>query len=528
MTVLLVDDQISVLSGLISGLDWDALGVTSIRTANSAMEARRILKEETVELLLCDIEMPGENGLSLLRWARAQGLDFVCVFLTSHANFLYAKEAIQLNCFDYILQPARYEAIQATIAKAIARVRKESAEVELERYGAVAKSYSAGLFQGVFSDWIHGGGLSVPMLCDMLQRLGEDVGPESRCLVLLGQLLSWSTEPWATQEWVYAVNNIVAECYEEADCRAFPFGIDRTLLGWIIPLGGSQDSRMESLLVPLSRAYWALRENLPCDMAFYASPVEPIERINGQAGLLLGAKADNVLPKAGVFCPGEASAVDTEDSLPDSAKLHRWGSLLVQGESATAAKEACLYLDGLAERSRLNQDTLREFWIRFQQVVISAATQQCLDLREIISVIDRGSNGKSLSDVEAAVRSLAKCFPRAEDSQCKGDLIGRIKAYVDEHLDRPINVNDVAAALFMNSDYISRQFKAEEDISIKDYILREKMEAARILLQTTNLPISVISAKQGYDNFSYFSQVYRKVMGTSPKDERSRRSEEER
>ncbi len=83
MTVLLVDDQIRVLSGLISGLDWDTLGVTSIRTASSAAKAKEILSQEPVDILLCDIEMPGENGLSLLRWARNKGMDFVCVFLTS-------------------------------------------------------------------------------------------------------------------------------------------------------------------------------------------------------------------------------------------------------------------------------------------------------------------------------------------------------------------------------------------------------------------------------------------------------------
>ena len=74
MTVLLVDDQIHILSGLISGLDWNALGVTSILTAESARKAREILEREPVDILLCDIEMPRENGLSLLRWARAQGI----------------------------------------------------------------------------------------------------------------------------------------------------------------------------------------------------------------------------------------------------------------------------------------------------------------------------------------------------------------------------------------------------------------------------------------------------------------------
>ena len=161
MNVLLVDDQIRVLSGLISGLDWDTLGVTSIRTASSAAQAKSTFLETQVDILLCDIEMPVENGLSLLRWARNRGMECICVFLTSHADFLYAKEAIQLGCFDYILQPARYDEIQATIARAIARVKDTSADKELRDYGVMAKKQEAALFQNLFSDWSAGRSLSI-------------------------------------------------------------------------------------------------------------------------------------------------------------------------------------------------------------------------------------------------------------------------------------------------------------------------------------------------------------------------------
>ena len=55
MTVLLVDDQISILSGLISGLDWNNLGITSIKTADNAAQAKEILRQEPVDIMLCDI-----------------------------------------------------------------------------------------------------------------------------------------------------------------------------------------------------------------------------------------------------------------------------------------------------------------------------------------------------------------------------------------------------------------------------------------------------------------------------------------
>ena len=114
-------------------------------------------------------------------------------------------------------------------------------------------------------------------------------------------------------------------------------------------------------------------------------------------------------------------------------------------------------------------------------------------------------------------------FPQAEqyDGNVK-KLVDQACDYVEDNLDRPLNVNSVASALFVNADYLSRVFKNETGTSLKEHIIRRKMDAARMLLTTTELPVSVIASKLGYDNFSYFSQVYRRVMGASPTDERKK------
>ena len=70
MNILLVDDQPSVLSSLKSGLNWSALLVHNVYTALNASEAREIILSHPIDILLTDIEMPKESGLSLLRWCR--------------------------------------------------------------------------------------------------------------------------------------------------------------------------------------------------------------------------------------------------------------------------------------------------------------------------------------------------------------------------------------------------------------------------------------------------------------------------
>ena len=118
--------------------------------------------------------------------------------------------------------------------------------------------------------------------------------------------------------------------------------------------------------------------------------------------------------------------------------------------------------------------------------------------------------------------SYTHLYFQSEEGSCGNEknAVERAKIYLENHIDQPLSAADVAAALFMNADYLSRLFKNECGITLKEYILKIKMESARNLLQTTALPVSVIASKLGYDNFSYFSQAYRRVMGVSPTDER--------
>lgn len=521
MTVLLVDDQISILSGLISGLDWNNLGITSIKTADNAAQAKEILRQEPVDIMLCDIEMPGENGLSLLRWARNRGMDFICVFLTSHADFLYAKEAIQLNCFDYILQPARYDEIQATVSKAIARAKTSGIEKQLEQFGAVAKNHAAGLFQNLFSDWVNGKPLAIPTLQSVLRQLGQELFEDSECFFIWGHLLRWHAEIWSTHDWVYALNNMMTEFYAPPQYGALSFSIDHASLGWFIYAPGGHFQNPDRTLTPLNEVYEAITDHLSCDFAFYATPVTPLNKTDGLSSLLQDAKRNNVLLESGIFRPARRLDRVYIDKFLDVMQLRRWESLLTDGQGESASDEVCGYLDLLAKRGAVNQEVLRGFWMQFQQSVLNAARALSLNPHKIVGLLEKGAGAQSLQEMKTAVKALAACFPAA-DMPAGHDkrIVEKVNKYVEDHMNQPLSIADIATHFFLNPDYLSRMFKNETGTALKEYIIGRKMQSARILLRTTALPVNVIASKLGYDNYSYFSQVYRKTMGVSPKDER--------
>lgn len=96
MNLLIVNDEQLTAETMKKDMDWASYGISEVYTAYDTEAARACIAEHPVDILLCDIEMPGENGLKLLRWVREQKKEIECIFLTCHAKFAYAQEAISL------------------------------------------------------------------------------------------------------------------------------------------------------------------------------------------------------------------------------------------------------------------------------------------------------------------------------------------------------------------------------------------------------------------------------------------------
>lgn len=135
MRLLIVDDDIISIKAIMSNVDFYKYGVKEVFTAYSTEHAKKIINETDIDIMICDIEMPGKSGIELLQWIREQHSYIVSSFLTCHADFEYARESVNLEMYDYLLKPIPYEDIGILAGKMV-RKREESLESEqLKKYG---------------------------------------------------------------------------------------------------------------------------------------------------------------------------------------------------------------------------------------------------------------------------------------------------------------------------------------------------------------------------------------------------------
>ncbi len=93
-----------------------------------------------------------------------------------------------------------------------------------------------------------------------------------------------------------------------------------------------------------------------------------------------------------------------------------------------------------------------------------------------------------------------------------------IKKYIDVHYAQDLTLDTLAEATFMNKYYLSHIFRRSFGTSPIDYLIEKRISVAKFLLETTKYSIAEISELVGYNSTSYFSQIFKKRTGVTPRD----------
>jgi len=90
-------------------------------------------------------------------------------------------------------------------------------------------------------------------------------------------------------------------------------------------------------------------------------------------------------------------------------------------------------------------------------------------------------------------------------------------AYLRQHFDRPLSRRELAGELGVNEHYLSRVFRRELGLTPWQYLTRHRIRQAQRLLRSSHATVTEIASQVGYNDAAYFSRVFRKETGQSPR-----------
>lgn len=517
MNILIVDDEVYILRALKAKIDWASLGIETVFTALNIEKAKEILSAGEIDLLLTDIEMPGGTGLQLMDWVRGQGLSPVSACLTCHADFQYAQTALKLGFSEYILKPVDFNALAGTVKRLADVVRERRAQQARSEKGRLWEFWERQAAGSFWRSVITG---DAGRTADEIVRLAEQTGsryhfdaPYTLLLftpVRKAECLSqWGGDRELLR---YAVSNVLSEKFLSLESGERLIWDGGQI--WVI----SEQPAKELLAFDLTDTLDSCKEMLGVTLACYCGESVFGEEIAGQAETLLALSRSNTRELPGVF---------TADNppIPGGESTEAWGGAfrtfsdeglkrLREGDTEGFAALA----DGLLDRMALGREGLRAF---MRLVLLTAdyylmeTGRLPMDVEGLDALHTGGAEVETVAEARALVCRLARLLPQ-KDGEGESATVRQVKAYIESHITEKLSREEIAEKVFLSPDYLTRIFRRETGSSLVAYITGRKMEEARRLLLTH--PISEAAQMLGYDNFGYFSELFKRKTGMSPSE----------
>lgn len=531
-SVLIVDDEVHAVKAIEAAIDWDKLQVSEVYTAYNIRQAKEVFNQHAIDLMLCDIEMPQGSGLELLEWVREKYQRTESVFLTCHADFEFAKQAMKLGSLDYILKPIPYAELEKVIVKATDKINKDSELTQFSEYGQYWFKQQPIMTERFWLDILN---QSIPAYeSSIKEAAAERYLPYMEHLRHLPILIS--VQRWCKKLSVRDEKIMEIALRNAAEETILNHGVSGHLVQWekdklvaLLPLDHNEETELAALREACNLFIAACNAYFYCDLSCYIGEPVPSYQLSAMTRRLASLDQDNVsLSNIVVYTNGRSS--QTPDmKLPD---LSLWAVLLKEGSKGKllAAIDAhlkeCIRL-GTLDAKRLHtfhQDFLQMMYYMLQLKGIQA--HQLFGDDESIELSGRAS--RSVTDIYAWIEHIVtKAADYAKSVEETQTVVERVIAYIKLHQNKEITREELANHVFLNPDYLTRLFKKKMGLSISDYLLNERLQVAKELLMKTDMPVSGIAVHVGYANFSHFSRMFKKYAGVNPLEFRQKYEQEQ-
>jgi two-component system response regulator YesN len=521
--LLIVDDEIHAVEGVRAGVEWEKLGIAAVYSAYTVRQAKEWFEREHIDIMLCDIEMPQATGLELTEWVRKNYPKTETIFLTCHADFKYAKQAIKLGSFDYILKPVPFAELETVILKAIEKLNKD---IEIAKYS----QYGQFWFQ------------NQPLLIERFWQdiLNQTISSNSEAV---GRAAAERKIPYVEEMFFLPVLISVQRWHKPLNLRdekILEYGLknsaEEILLesrqtGQIIILGNrkmlavvSVQDRSDYVQMKLLCEHYieACKNYFYCDLSCYIG-----ENVHGHELLRMVVRLNelernNVVYNNRVFL---LSLPPAPISTYKPANMNLWSVMLMEGAYSEVLSESSLFLSELMQEERIDAHLLNRFFQDFQQMVHYVLQTKGIQAHQLFS--DSHSQEISANATRSVISLLAwiqhtiqRAMEYTHSIEQSQSVVEKVIRFIKLHISEELSREEIANHVFLNPDYLTRIFKKETGMAISDYLFKERLKLAQELLTKTEMPISVVASHIGYTNFSHFSRTFKKHTDMNPNEYR--------
>jgi two-component system, response regulator YesN len=514
--ILIVDDEQMIRNGIAKVISWKKIGIESVFTAASGYEALEILTNQSIDLMITDINMTEMNGLELIEKAKELNPKLYIIVLTGYDSFEYAQKCCKLHVNDFLLKPVDEKELQSIVQRYIETISETQKQMERKKLenrtqGVLEQLKLEQAMRNLISD-----GKNYSAIKDLLEEYHYQTDTAAQIVVLrikYEQENSWKQN----QELLFLSVKYLLVNLVDAHMEGITFEDLQGNITIALFCGGNFDDsslRLEKIRKIISDEY-----DVTIQM-FVGSEVTSLEFLKDSYNEVIGLISD--------------SRNELQGEILQSEKLRHKRRLF--HEVYEQLKKTMLNnvgdFDVLTRAFRAFEDATKSY--QLSQAVIN---RHCFELATML-YYEYANEAREIEDykLERLLARLMQCDHEdacqvtyefiyqlfAKEQSDEHEIVSKAKQYIMYHLSENLSVANIAERLYVTPNYFSRLFKKVSGEGCNEYIVRKRIQMAKNLLQTTNKKAGEIALLVGYRDTNYFSLAFKKNTGLSPTEYRAK------
>ncbi|MCD9021455.1 response regulator transcription factor [Cohnella silvisoli] len=508
INVYVCEDEPFIMRSLKLLIEQSHSNYRIIGEAYNGLEAYEEIKRLKPDVVFTDIRMPGMDGLALLSKLNEEHYEFTPVLISGYQDFEYAKTAIKLHVYDYILKPVSPESFEELLISIHARLESTIRTRQLSIINQMVTNIS--YKNGKVADFFKYAGYYYMFLC-----------AGSYCTF---------TYPWITPSLEFWLKNdleaVATQRLNDIDASIWVIN-GKHENEKIIVMGTNQTNHSE-----ISEWMRHLHEQLNTSgfpltsiYSFSGSKIEDIGPAIQTARIVLNKHI--VFAQSSFLLLNTSITVENQDDHGKllSADTEKLLVAYIQHKQLYALKRE---LKKLLEKCLLRtcrqislEHLLKSICELFKKNIDFLSEKRAIEIdMEINELICNSISYKAIYEGMAFIMEslLASDYAKAKESDHE-KLSGLIEHYIEENYSNTINLQSLSLIFGIVPSYLSKIFKSYKGKSPSDYIIELRVEKAKELLKSKPMiALKDIAVTVGFNDQFYFSKVFKTITAQSPSE----------
>ena len=522
--VLIVDDSKADVDGIVKYISWDKLGCEVAACAFDGNEGFKKALEIKPDIIITDISMPLLNGIEMARSNKETPKNVKFVFISCFDSVDNLKQAIDIQVSSFILKPIKldelFSALQSIVKKLDEEKKYDTMKFDLENQLSKNKELLKSRFVldsimssdvdlktadymdiGVFEPYV-----MLVAVCDNRSSLSYDV--------IRGNMAE--------------LKNIINKYFLKPD---FLVDIDLGKLGLFI----SDEMPYSEILKKCDDVQKEFKLSTGHTISIYAK----LDKTLASDFANVYKTIDSYIISYYGFLENQIIIVDNCDffaKLIGSDKLHNLSKELINIIDYGASDKLNEFLNSIFKKSVLkNECYLKSMCF----LIINTLSDILKDRNENLSDIfgdelvlrRKISNISNVANIKMWMYNIINFVKEHFEKNTGSDnkyfyMANLLERYIDDNFENDTVLTEAASNLGISVNYANTIFKKYKGDTMFSYLITVRMERAKYLIENTSLQVKDIAAMTGYTTAQYFSKAFKKYVGMTPAEYKSRIKEE--